>query len=155
MSEHIRHCSASPDPVLCCLQRAVTIAVVGFSANPERPSHYVAAYLADQGYKVIPVNPGLAGQVWRGQKIVADLAAAFAEGPVDIVDVFRQPDAVPAITEAAIACGAGCLWLQSGIVHAAAAEAASAAGMLVVMDACLMVEHRLRAAQIRNNRSHV
>ena len=148
MSDQIRSCNAAPDPVLCCLQQAKTIAVVGFSANPERPSHYVAAYLADQDYKVIPVNPGLAGQIWRGQMIVRDLSEASATGPVDIVDVFRQTDAVPAITEAAIANGAGCLWLQSGIVHAGAAETARSAGLLVVMDACLMVEHRLRAARI-------
>ena len=152
MSDTIRACSTSADPVLCCLRQARTIAVVGFSANPERPSHYVAAYLARQGYTVIPVNPGLAGQVWLGQTVVRDLQAAAMQGPVDIVDVFRQADALPDITDAAIAIGAGCLWMQSGIIHSAAAAKARAAGMLVQTDACLMVEHRLRAAALQQSK---
>jgi predicted CoA-binding protein len=120
------------------LNRAKTIAVVGLSDNPERDSYRVAAYLQKQGYKIIPVNPN-ASEI-LGEKSYASLKDV--PGPVDIVNVFRKPDAVPGIVDDAIAIHAGSVWMQSGIAHNEAAKKASAAGMTVVMSRCIMVEHK-------------
>jgi len=114
------------------------VAVVGFSANENRASHGVAKFLLGQGVKLTGVNPGLAGQCVAGIPVVASLAAA---GPdIDIVDVFRKPEAVPAIVTAAIAAGARTVWLQEGIVHAEAAAAARQAGLNCIQDRCLYQE---------------
>lgn len=120
------------------LQRSRTIAVVGLSGNPSRDSHRVAAYLLDEGYTIIPVNPFLCEVL--GQKAFPDLASIGR--PVDIVDVFRRPEFVPGIAEAAVRSGAGALWLQFDTVDEDAAAAASDAGLDVVLDRCIMVEHR-------------
>ena len=116
---------------------ARTIAIVGLSPNPLRPSNFVGVYLQRHGYRVIPVNP-------REREILGERSyASLAEIPehVDIVDVFRQPDAVPAIAEEAVAIGAGALWLQFGVISPAGAEIARQGGLQVVMDRCLKVEH--------------
>ena len=114
------------------------IAVVGLSANPERDSHRVAAYLQQHGYRIIPVNPKVA-EVRR-----REACASLRDVPerVDMVDVFRQPSAIPEIIADAIAIHAGAIWLQEGVVHEAAAATARAAGLPVVMDRCLLKEHR-------------
>ncbi len=120
------------------LRAAKTIAVVGLSSKRLRPSNGVAAYMQQQGYRIIPVNP-LETEV-LGEKAYASLGEV--PGKIDIVDVFRQSDAVPAIVEEAIAVGAPYLWLQEGVIHEEAAARARAAGLKVVMDRCILVEHR-------------
>ncbi len=119
------------------LETAKTIAVVGLSADPTRPSHYVAAYMQRVGYRIIPVNPSLTEVL--GEKAYARLEDI--PEPVDVVDVFRLPHAVPEIAEAAIRIKAKALWLQEGIVHEEAAAKARAAGLRVVQDRCLLKEH--------------
>lgn len=117
-----------------------TIAVVGFSSRPERAGYYVPAYLRDQGYRIIPVNPHL--QNGLGEKAYPDLLSV--PEPVDLVLIFRRPEEVPPVVEQAIAIGAKAVWMQLGIVNEAAAERARAAGLRVVMDACMLIEHRRR-----------
>ena len=112
--------------------------MVGLSDKPERDSYRVAAYLQQQGYKIIPVNP-LVTEV-LGEKAFPSLREV--KGPVDIVDIFRKPEVVPQLVEEAIAGGAKTVWMQKGIVHNAAAERARAAGLKVVMSKCIMIEHR-------------
>ncbi|MDQ7859053.1 MAG: CoA-binding protein [Armatimonadota bacterium] len=123
------------------LSKSRTIAVVGLSDNPARPSHQVAGYLQRAGYRIIPVNPHVTRV--HGETAVASLREV--PGPVDVVLIFRRPEHVPAIVEDAIAIGARAVWMQSGIRHSAAAARARAAGLAVVEDACMMVEHRMRA----------
>ena len=127
------------------LRSARTIAIVGLSANPARPSYGVAQHLQGYGYRVIPVNPTC--EIVLGERAVPDLASAknaLKPGEsIDIVDVFRQPQHVPAIVEDCIRLALKVLWLQLGVIHEAAAERARAAGMFVVMDRCL---YRERAA---------
>ncbi|MGH2538116.1 MAG: CoA-binding protein [Candidatus Promineifilaceae bacterium] len=120
------------------LDSAEVIAVVGLSANPGRAGYYVPAYLQRQGYRVIPVNPNL--ETALGEMAYPDLAAV--PEAVDLVLIFRRPEYVPAVVEQAIAIGAKAVWMQLGIVHNEAAAAVRAAGLDVVMDACMMVEHR-------------
>ncbi len=117
---------------------ARTIAVVGLSANPERPSNEVASYLIDAGFTVIPVNPACSEVL--GLRCYPDLRSV--PGRIDIVDVFRKPAEVMPIATDAIAVGAGALWLQLGVIAPAAAREADRAGLQVVMDRCLKVEHR-------------
>jgi uncharacterized protein len=107
-----------------------TIAVVGWSPKPDRPSHGVAAFLKRRGYRVIPVNPGQAGQEALGEHVVATLAEA---GPVDMVDIFRRSEEAGAVVDEAIAVGAKVVWMQLG-------DRARAAGLLVVMDRCPAIE---------------
>jgi predicted CoA-binding protein len=123
------------------LTRARTVAVVGISANPARPSHFVAAFLADRGYRVIGVNPGLAGQDMFGQPVVAEIAD-LPDG-VDMIDVFRRPEDMPAVVDAALDRFPGlfALWMQIGTSHPAAIAKARAAGVRVVADRCPKVEH--------------
>ena len=118
-----------------------TIAVTGFSANPARPSHFVAAFLQERGYRVIPVNPGLAGQVFLGETVRASFAEVEEE--VDMVDVFRRPEDVPGVVEEALARWPDLpvLWLQLGVGHAAAEARARAAGVTVVSERCPKVEY--------------
>lgn len=114
-----------------------TIAVVGLSNNPSRASHRVSRYMQGEGYTIIPVNPGIAEAL--GVRAFADLKSV--PGPVDIVNIFRRPEFVPDIVDAAIAIKAKAVWMQLGIVHEEAARRASEAGLRVVMDQCIMVEH--------------
>ncbi|EME68941.1 hypothetical protein H261_15897 [Paramagnetospirillum caucaseum] len=115
-----------------------TIAVVGFSNNPSRPSHYVAAYLQDRGYRVVPVNPGLEGQEFLGETVYKDLASI--PFPVDMVDIFRNSEAAGPITDEAVAMGAKVVWMQLDVIDEAAARRAEAAGLSVVMDRCPKIE---------------
>ncbi len=115
------------------LREARTVAVVGISDKPDRPSHAVAAYLIAQGYDVIPVNPLLSEVL--GRRCFPDVASIGR--PVDIVDVFRKSESVPEIAAEAVACKARALWLQEGVRHDAAASEAAAAGLVVVQDRCI------------------
>jgi predicted CoA-binding protein len=120
------------------LQRVRTIAMVGASANPARPSFGVMRYLLGKGYRVIPVNPGLAGQDLQGERVYP--ALRDIPGQVDMVDIFRVADAVPGIVEDAIAIGAKVVWMQLGVRHDAAAAKAEAAGIDVIMNRCPAIE---------------
>ena len=119
------------------LNSVKTIAVVGWSPKADRPSHGVAAFLAGRGYRVIPVNPGQAGQEALGETVVATLAEA---GPVDMVDIFRRSDEAGAVMDEAVAVGAKVVWTQLGVVDEAAATRARAAGLMVVMNRCPAIE---------------
>ena len=125
------------DPAEKILRSAHTIAVVGLSANPQRPSHGVARYLQRAGYRIIPVNPNVAEVL--GERAYATLSEL--PGPVDVVEVFRRSEFAGAIVDDAIAVGAGAVWLQDGVVDEAAAARARAAGLDVVMDDCMMRRH--------------
>ena len=114
-----------------------TIALVGWSPKPDRPSHGVAAFLKRRGYRVIPVNPGQAGQVALGETVVATLAEA---GPVDMVDIFRRSEEAGAVVDEAIAAGAKVVWMQLGVIDEAAAARARAAGLKAVMNRCPAIE---------------
>lgn len=131
-----------PDSELrALLQGARTIAVVGLSDNPTRPSHGVAFYLREAGYRIVPVNPKLT-ELW-GERAFPDLVGVRRAGiEVDIVDVFRNPEDVPPVVDQAIQIGAKALWLQEGVVNEAAARRAASAGLTVVMDRCARTEHR-------------
>jgi predicted CoA-binding protein len=128
------------DRVLELLKRAKTIAVVGLSDDPEKPSYSVSKYLQSRGYRIVPVNPKLSE--WSGEKAYASLSEAAKAEKIDIVDVFRCSDAVPAIVDEVLALGIPALWLQEGVVHEEAAEKARQAGVVVVMDKCILKEHR-------------
>ena len=125
------------DTLRALLSNTATIAVVGLSADPARPSHGVARYLRDQGYRIIPVNPTV--EEVLGEKAYPDLDAVPV--PVDVVDVFRLPNAVPDIVEAAIRVGAKAVWMQEGIAHPEAAGRAEKAGLIAVQNRCMMKEH--------------
>jgi predicted CoA-binding protein len=114
-----------------------TVAVVGLSPKPDRPSHRVARYLQGCGYRIVPVQPGV--EEVLGERCYPSLSAI--PFPVEVVDVFRRSDAVPPVAEEAAAIGAKALWLQEGITHPEAEAKARAAGLLVVSDRCLLKEH--------------
>lgn len=119
-------------------RKTKTIALVGASDNPVRPAYQVMAYLLNQGYHVIPIAPKLAGRQLHGQQGYASLQDIPV--PVDMVDVFRHPDAVPDIARQAVAIGAGCLWTQIGVINDEARMIAERAGLTVVMDRCPAIE---------------
>ena len=127
------------------LTQARTIAVVGMSPRPDRPSHYVAKYLMDQGYTIIPVNPQV--DELLGMRSYPDLLSV--PEPVDLVDVFRRSSEVPPIVDQAIEIGARFIWMQDGVIHEEAAARARASGLSVVMDNCMLREHRRRYAADR------
>jgi predicted CoA-binding protein len=127
----------SPEAIQKLLASARTIAVVGFSPKPSRPSHQIAHGLQSVGYRVIPVRPAL--HEGLGEQAYPSLSAI--PHPVDIVDVFRAPRYVPAIVDECLALGLKVLWLQDGVVHRAAAERAVAGGMTVVMDRCILRDY--------------
>lgn len=122
------------------LEETETIAVVGMSSRRSRAGYYVPAYLQRQGYRIIPVNPY--EEEILGEKAYPELEAV--PEPVDLVLLFRRSDQVPPHVEEAIAIGADAVWMQSGIINEAAAARARAVGLDVVMDRCMMVEHRRR-----------
>ncbi len=126
------------DPIRQVLDNSKTIAVVGASNNPARPVLGVARYLQERGYKIIPVNP--MEKEFLGEKSYSDLLSI--PGPIDVVDIFRNPDAVPAIVEQAIVKKARVVWMQPGAENMQAAERAMEAGLEVIMGVCMMQEHR-------------
>jgi predicted CoA-binding protein len=134
---HINDISADRAATRALLQDTRTIAIVGLSPNPQRPSNEVARYLRAAGYTIIPVNP--ACDEVLGEKCYASLREI--PGPVDLVDVFRRPEDVMPIVDDAIAIGARGLWLQLGVIAPEAAGRAADAGLKVVMDRCTKVEH--------------
>ncbi len=131
------------------LVRSRVIAVVGVSANPVRPSFFVARYLTLKGFRVIPVNPGLEGQTLFGETVRADLGACPPE--VDMVDIFRRSDQVPAIVDAALAAlpALRTIWMQIGVAHAEAAAAARAKGIDVVENRCPKIEYQRLFGELR------
>jgi len=119
------------------LQQYKRVAIVGLSANPQRPSHFVAVYLRQHGYEVTPVNPR--EKFILGRPCYPSLRDVLP--PLEIVDIFREPAAVPAIVDEAIECGAKVIWMQLGIINEPAARRARDAGLAVVMDRCIKMEH--------------
>jgi predicted CoA-binding protein len=134
------------------LRSARTVAVVGASDKPERASNEVARYLQAQGYRIVPVNPAYAGQQILGETAYATLqeaadALASSGRRIDVVDVFRKAEDVPPIAKDAIDVRAGTLWMQLGIESQVAADLARAAGLDVVMNHCMLIEHRKLGVQ--------
>jgi predicted CoA-binding protein len=132
------------DPIYELLSRAKTIAVVGLSESPMRPSHGVSAYMQAQGYKIVPVNPRITEAL--GEKSYASLLELPTEvrETIDLVDVFRRPEYVDEIVEQAIQLKIPAIWMQEDVVNEGAAEKSRRAGMFVVMDRCILKEHRAR-----------
>ena len=139
----------SDDHLRMILKRTKTIAIVGVSANQIRPSYYVARYLSLKNYRVIPVNPGLAGQTLLGEKVYADVADIPDD--VDMVDIFRQSEAVPPIVEAALARWPDLqtIWMQIGVKHPQAAAQAEARGVDVIQDRCPKIEYQRLFSELR------
>jgi hypothetical protein len=135
--------NATSEEVRRILKTSKTVAVVGLSDKPDRDSHRVAAYLQQRGYRIVPVNPNVATVL--GERAYSRLREVPV--PVDVVDIFRKPDAVPEIVEDAIAIGARVIWMQEGIAHNAAADRARAAGLEVVMNKCMLKELRKLSSQ--------
>lgn len=133
------------------LRTTRVIALVGISANPVRPSYYVARYLLLKGYRVIPVNPGHAGGEILGQRVHAALAAIPKDAHVDMVDIFRRSEAVPGIVEEALAAlpELRTIWMQIGVEHAGAAARAEAAGLRVVQNRCPKIEYQRLFGELR------
>jgi predicted CoA-binding protein len=124
------------------LQQYKHVAVVGVSADPYRPSHFVAIYMQAEGYDVIPINPRYAGQTLLGKRVYATLTEAKEAGEtIEIVDVFRKAEDVPPIAEEAIKIGAKVLWLQLGIRNDEVGKRAQEAGLIFVQDRCIKIEH--------------
>jgi hypothetical protein len=128
------------DRIRTILETSPTIAVLGIHADSFKPASYVPAYLYEQGYRILGVNPAYAGQTMFGEVVVATLAELIV--PVDLVDVFRRPEFCADVAREAVAAGAGALWLQLGIRNADARAIAGAAGLDYVEDACTLVVHR-------------
>ena len=137
--------NAGADAILELLKQYKTIAVVGLSSNPMRPSYDVTEYMQAAGYRIIPVNP-------NEQKVLGEKSyARLEEVPekIEIVNVFRRAEEVPAVVESAIRVGAKVVWMQQGVENEEAAEKAHAAGLMVIEDACILVEHRRRARELK------
>ena len=135
----------SDDAIAQLLMQAKRIALVGASAKPERPSHRVMQFLLDEGYEVLPINPGLAGQNLLGQTVYASLADLPTR--VDMADIFRDAASLPEVTQDVVAAGIPVMWTQLGVVHSEAEHAALNAGLQVVVDRCPAIEiPRLREA---------
>ncbi len=132
--------ASASDPIGDLLKRAKTIAVVGLSNRPLRPSHGVALYMQQQGYRIIPVNPNI--QSALGEKAYASLKDVPEK--IDLVDIFRRSEFVPEVVDQAIALAVPAVWMQEDVIHEQAAEKARQAGIFVVMDRCILKEHRAR-----------
>lgn len=130
----------SADPIADILEKCKTIAVVGLSSNPMRPSHEVTEYMQRAGYRIIPVNPNETEVL--GEKSYARLEDVPEK--IDMVNIFRRPEEVAPVVESAIRLGAKVVWMQLGIENEEAAEKARAAGLAVVEDACILIEHKKR-----------
>jgi uncharacterized protein len=128
------------DEIANLLKNAKTIAVVGLSDSPLRPSYGVAAYMQSHGYRIIPVNPSIKGAL--GEKAVASLSEISEQ--IDIVDVFRRSEFVAEVVDEAIRLKLPAIWMQEGVIDEPAAEKARQAGLFVVMDKCILKEHRRR-----------
>lgn len=129
-----------PDSITSILERYKTLAVVGLSSKPTRPSYGVASYMKAHGYRVIPVNP-------NEQRVLGKKAYATLEEvpePVEVVVVFRKPEYVPAVVESAIRKGAKVIWMQEGVTHEEAARRAREGGLEVIQDRCILKEHAKR-----------
>jgi len=122
------------------LQKTKTIAVVGLSDSPYRPSHGVSAYMQSQGYRIIPVNPTIDNAL--GEESYPSLLDVKEK--VDVVNIFRRPEFVPDVVDQAIQLKVPVIWMQEGIIHEQAAEKARRAGITVIMDRCILKEHRRR-----------
>lgn len=139
----------SDDLLRDILKRSRVFALVGVSPNPVRPSHYVGRYLGLKGYRVIPVNPGHADETLWGQTVRARLSDI--PEPVDVIDIFRRPDAVPAIVEEALAMTPRpkVIWMQIGVTHAQAAARAEAEGLVVIQNRCPKIEYQRLFGELR------
>lgn len=131
---------AQPDRIAELLNTARTIAVVGLSNSPLRPSHGVAAYLQQNGYRIIPVNPNIDAAL--GERAYPSLSDVPEK--IDVVDIFRRSEFVPAVVDEAIRLKIPAVWMQEDVIHEEAAARARKAGLLVVMDRCILKEHRAR-----------
>ena len=131
------------------LRKSRVFALVGVSPNPVRPSHFVGRYLGLKGYKVVPVNPGHAGERLWGQEVKASLADI--DHPVDVIDIFRRSDAVPGIVDAVLAMDPlpKVIWMQIGVTHPEAAARAEAAGLAVIQDRCPKIEYQRLFGELR------
>jgi hypothetical protein len=134
------------DPIQEILEKSRTIAVVGLSSNVMRPSHEVTEYMQRAGYRIIPVNPN--EREVLGEKSYARLEDVPEK--IDVVNIFRRAEEVPAVVESAIRIGAKVVWMQLGIENEEAAEKAKGAGLAVVEDACILIEHRRRASELQH-----
>src|SRR5437868_8884653 len=139
-SESVKRASEQSEAITELLQNSKTIAVVGLSASPMRPSHGVSAYMQSEGFRIIPVNPEIKGAL--GEKAYASLEEISER--VDVVNIFRRSEFVPPLVDAAIKLKPKAIWMQEGVVHEAAAEKARKAGILVIMDRCILKEHKAR-----------
>lgn len=139
----------SDDLLRDVLRRSRVFACVGVSPNPVRPSHYVGRYLGLKGFRVIPVNPVQAGTTLWGAEVRARLADV--DEPIDVVDIFRRPDAVPDIVDEALSLDPlpGVIWMQIGVTHAQAAAKAEAAGLTVIQDRCPKIEYQRLFGELR------
>ena len=131
---------AKPDPIFELLQQAKTIAVVGLSDRPLRPSHGVSAYMQSCGYRIIPVNPAISEAL--GEKSYPSLLEILMK--IDIVNIFRRPEFVEEIVEQAVQLKIPAVWMQEDVINEKAAEKARQAGIFVIMDRCILKEHRAR-----------
>ncbi|MGO9086887.1 MAG: CoA-binding protein [Candidatus Sulfotelmatobacter sp.] len=137
--------SPQTDAITDLLKRSKTIAVVGLSDNPLRPSHGVAAYMQSHGYRIIPVNPQIEESL--GEKAYAsllDIPENDVREKIDIVDIFRRPEFVEEVVDQAIQLKVPAIWMQEDVIHEKAAEKARRAGIFVVMDRCILKEHKAR-----------
>jgi uncharacterized protein len=132
--------ASGSDPIGDLLKKAKTIAVVGLSNKPLRPSHGVSLYMQQHGYRIIPVNPNIQSSL--GERAYPSLTDVPEK--IDIVNIFRRPEFVPEVVEQAIALRVPAIWMQEEVIHAPAAERAQQVGIFVVMDRCILKEHRAR-----------
>jgi predicted CoA-binding protein len=128
------------DPIADLLKHSKTIAVVGLSDSPLRPSHGVSAYMQTHGYRIIPVNPEIKGAL--GEKAYASLLDIPEK--IDVVNIFRRPEFVEEVVDQAIKLKVPAIWMQEEVIHEKAAEKARRAGILVIMDSCILKEHKAR-----------